>query len=226
MNPTHTRIVDRDWLVIPTLWLLFAAGCAIMAATGSGCSTAPSTSRPVAAATLVEDTVEEDSPPAIIGRGRYIERGLPCETRRGYLPFIRFNQPFPMVNEWITLTGARSSISSPNDPPIQSAWVIGHGLYPNPFTIPIAPGCQLLIRPIAVLNALPRGPSQMPQTFGRFGAWSEGATSFLLINPGPELLGHSIFVQMIEVAPGENMAGILISQTVQLQIGDSKWIRQ
>lgn len=173
--------------------------------------------------TTLGSTIDADSP-SILGKSRRIYPSTNCITLRGYLPFIRWSTDWPEVNNWITLTGERASIGRSGEPDIVAAWAVGHNLLPEPLTLPITPGCQLLVQPISVMFAWPRSASDPPPQAGlRLGAWSEGPTAYLIINPAPETLGISFFVQLIEVAPGENMAGLLVSHAVQLKIGNANW---
>ncbi|MCP4899938.1 MAG: hypothetical protein GY906_23465 [bacterium] len=156
-----------------------------------------------------------------LGRARRIFPSTTCQTNRGYLPYVYFNDHFPRVGGWVMMTANRASIPSPKDPPIQGGWLISHYRGEGPaFLQPfLVPGCQMMVRPDVFLFAAPRDLTKPLPVGGTMGAWTEGATAFLLLLPAPPTLGNNIYVQWMEFTP----KGALTSHAVQLQIGDISW---
>jgi len=172
------------------------------------------------------DDVDKNTKPAegdaLLGKAQRFYAETSCDTKRGYLPYIYCNKAFPTANEWILLTAGRASIDKPGDKPLVGAWVVGHKLLEELVILPnTAPGCVLMVEPLTVLFAWPRGNN--PTAFQRIGAWREGSTAYLLINPTSAMVGHSIYVQWIESASDENLIGLLISHGYRLDIGDTTW---
>jgi len=177
-----------------------------------------------------------DGPPFTLGRARRVFPRSTCDTSRGYLPYTYFDcdyfggpghsTNFPHVNTWTLLTAGRASFSNvkepgdPVDPPLFGGWVISHYLAAEPLRHEFAPGCRLLPKLDSVLLAWPRSSAPLPPHLD-MGAWSQGSTAFLLIRPPPITLGHSFFIQWVEYAPGENLAGLLTGHAVQLEIGNA-----
>lgn len=143
--------------------------------------------------------------------------GTACQTKKGYLPYLYCNKDRPRADEWVLLTGNRASISSSKDPVIEGAWLIGHSKLETPFQTVLAPGCQLLVDPLAVLVVGDR--TSDPTPYKRIGAWREGSTAYLLILPSKEMVGMHLYVQLLIISPNDNTAGVVISHGYDLLIG-------
>lgn len=146
-----------------------------------------------------------------------------CATSGNTLPWIHTMSPAaPRVDAWFPLVAARGTTPLLSDPPIVAVWLIGHEKLTPAFSTPVAPGCWLLVEPFVGMVCPDRDPLAPLASGARSGAWREGPHAYLLLRPVPDLLGRSLFVQLVCQAPGENVAELLVSQAVELMIGNTE----
>lgn len=212
MKPTY-RPSPAAFLVALMLWTVVAV--LIFQATSCAGTASDLVEKmdtgPTAAATL-------DAPTP--GRVRHFTGRTGCRHTSNVLPWIfqLDSKAVPRANTWFVLYGTRGTTPIADESGL-FAWIVSTSKSEPPFSTALAPGCWLLVRPDSVLWCFDRVPDADLPVDQRVAAWREGAHAMLLLRPHPELVGHSIYVQLAMHAPGENFAEVLVSQGLELVVG-------
>lgn len=163
------------------------------------------------------DTATATSGPGII---REVYGPGVCRSAGGVNPLWRRPKPWlrARAGQWVDLH-ADTRAGSPPAPPA-TCWLVLS--YDAPLPTPVdfsaygMPGCHLLVRPEYVV-AVP----ESAEPIGRhpdFAVWRWAGTGHVEVRWRPSAPGLRLSMQLLVAAPGENRAGFLTSQALEIQV--------